>query len=57
MSGAVLVLLAAGNIRAAQDGKDLGGPKELPQTQIGKVTLYKEDAPPTAVSASPCAGS
>jgi hypothetical protein len=48
VSGAVLVLLAAGNIRAAQDGKDLGGPKELPQTQIGKVTLYKEDAPPTA---------
>ena len=49
VSGAVLVLLAAGNIRAAQDGKDLGGPKELPQTQIGKVTLYKEDAPPTAL--------
>ncbi len=48
VSGAVLVLLAAGNIRAAQDGKDLSGPKELPQTQIGKVTLFKEDAPPTA---------
>jgi len=48
VNGAVLVLLAAGNIRAAQDGKDLGGPKELPQTQIGKVTLYKEDAPPSA---------
>ena len=47
VSGAVLTLLAAGNIRAAQDGKDLGGPKELPQTQIGKVTLYKEDEPPT----------
>ena len=51
VSGAVLVLLAAGNIRAAQDGKDLGGPKELPQTQIGKVTLYKEDAPPSASAA------
>ena len=51
VSGAVLVLLAAGNIRAAQDGKDLGGPKELPQTQIGKVTLYKEDAPPTCAAA------
>ena len=51
VSGAVLVLLAAGNIRAAQDGKDLGGPKELPQTQIGKVTLYKEDAPPTRAAA------
>jgi hypothetical protein len=48
VSGAVLVLLGAGNIRAAQDGKDLGSPKELPQPQIGKVTLYKEDAPPTA---------
>ena len=47
VSGAVLTLLAAGNIRAAQDGKDLAGPKELPQTQIGKVTLYKEDEPPT----------
>jgi hypothetical protein len=47
ISGAVLTLLAAGNIRAAQDGKDLSGPKELPQTQIGKVTLYKEDEPPT----------
>jgi hypothetical protein len=46
VSGAVLVLLAAGNIRAAQDGKDLAGPKELPQTQIGKVTLYKDDPPP-----------
>jgi hypothetical protein len=46
VSGAVLTLLAAGNIRAAQDGKDLAGPKELPQTQIGKVTLYKEDEPP-----------
>ncbi|CDZ92533.1 BREX system P-loop protein BrxC [Rhodococcus ruber] len=48
VSGAVLVLLAAGNIRAAQDGRELGGPKELPQTQIGKVTLYKEDEPPSA---------
>ncbi len=47
VSGAVLTLLAAGNIRAAQDGKDLAGPKELPQTQIGKVTLYKDDEPPS----------
>jgi hypothetical protein len=47
ISGAVLTLLAAGNIRAALDGKDLGGPKELLQTQIGKVTLYKEDEPPS----------
>ena len=49
VNGAILTLLAAGNIRAAQDGKDLGGPKELPPTQIGKVTLYKEDEPPTMV--------
>jgi hypothetical protein len=48
VSGATLTLLAAGNIRAAQDGKDIAGPKELPQTQIGKVTLYKEDEPPSA---------
>ena len=45
--------LAAGNIRATQDGKDLAGPKELPPTQIGKVTLYKEDEPPPSASASP----
>jgi hypothetical protein len=47
VNGAVLTLLAAGNIRATQDGKDLAGPKELVPTQIGKVTLYKEDEPPT----------
>ncbi len=47
VNGAILTLLAAGNIRAAQDGKDLAGPKELLPTQIGKVTLYKEDEPPT----------
>jgi hypothetical protein len=47
VNGAILTLLAAGHIRAAQEGKDLAGPKELPPTQIGKVTLYKEDEPPT----------
>lgn len=47
VNGAILTLLAAGNIRAAQDGRDLAGPKELPPTQIGKITLYKEDEPPT----------
>ena len=47
VNGAILTLLAAGNIRATQDGKALAGPKELPPTQIGKVTLYKEDEPPT----------
>jgi hypothetical protein len=47
VNGAILTLLAAGNIRATQDGKELTGPKQLPPTQIGKVTLYKEDEPPT----------
>jgi hypothetical protein len=47
INGALLTLLAAGHIRAAQDHKDLSGPKELPPNQIGKVTLYKEDEPPT----------
>ncbi len=47
VNGAVLTLLLAGNIRAAQDGKDLSGPKELPPAQIGKATFYKEDEPPT----------
>jgi hypothetical protein len=47
INGAILTLLAAGNIRAAEDGKDLSGPKELPPTQIGKVTFYKEDEPPS----------
>ncbi|MGN6258091.1 MAG: BREX system P-loop protein BrxC [Solirubrobacterales bacterium] len=47
VNAAVLVLLLGGNIRAAQDGKDLEGPKQLPQSQIGKVTLYKEDDPPS----------
>ena len=39
VNGAILTLFAAGNIRATQDGKTLDGPKELPPTQIGKVTL------------------
>lgn len=47
INGAILALLAAGNIRASLDYKDLSGPKELPPNQIGKVTLYKEDEPPT----------
>jgi hypothetical protein len=49
INGAILTLMAAGNIRAAEDGKDLSGPKELPPTQIGKVTYYKEDEPPSVV--------
>ena len=47
VNGAILTLLAAGNIRASQEHKELTGPKELPPNQIGKVTLYKEDEPPT----------
>jgi hypothetical protein len=48
INGAVLTLLAAGNIRASQDHKDVAGPRELPHNQIAKAILYKEDAPPTA---------
>jgi hypothetical protein len=47
VNGAILTLLAAGNIRVALDGKDLAGPKELPPTHIGKAALYKEDEPPS----------
>jgi hypothetical protein len=47
VNGALLVLLAAGNIRAAQDGKDLNGPREVQPNQIGKIVFYKEDEPPS----------
>lgn len=47
VDGAVLALLANGNIRATQNGQPVGGPKELPRTQIGKAVLYKEDDPPS----------
>jgi hypothetical protein len=47
VNGAVLTLFAAGNIRAVQDGKDLTGPRELQPNQIGKVSFYKEDEPPS----------
>ena len=57
VNGALLTLLAAGNIRAAQDGKDLAGPKELPPTQIGKATLYKEDEPRRGSRRRFCRGS
>lgn len=45
--GALMVLLAARHIRAAQDGKNLVGPKELEPRQISRTTFYKEDEPPT----------
>jgi len=47
VDGAVLALLADGNIRATQNGQPVGGAKELPRTQIGKAVLYKEDDPPS----------
>ncbi|MCW6004621.1 BREX system P-loop protein BrxC [Micromonospora sp. CPCC 205371] len=47
VNGAIFTLIAAGNVRAVLDGKDLAGTKELPPNQIGKVALYKEDEPPT----------
>ena len=47
LDGAVLALLANGNIRATQNGQPVGGPKELPRTQIGKAVFYKEDDPPS----------
>lgn len=47
INGALLGLLASGNIRAERDNTKIGGPKELPQTQVSKATFYKEDEPPT----------
>lgn len=45
--GALMALLATRHIRAAQDGTNLSGPKQLEPRQIGKTTFYKEDEPPT----------
>lgn len=47
IDGAILALLASGNTRAERDGHPVDGPKELPATQIGKTTFFKEDEPPT----------
>ena len=41
VDGAVLALLANGNIRATQNGQPVGGPKELPRTQIGKAVFTR----------------
>ena len=49
IDGALLVLLLKGNLRAERDGQAVQGAKELPATQIGKTTFYKEDEPPTTV--------
>ncbi len=47
IDGAILALLASGNTRAERDNHPVDGPKELPATQIGKATFFKEDEPPT----------
>lgn len=45
--GAVLVLYAAGHIRAERDGKPYDGPKSLQPKAIAAAILVKEDAPPS----------
>lgn len=47
VNGAVMALLAAGNIRAVQDGTNLTGPKELLANQVGRTVFHKEDEPPS----------
>lgn len=47
IDGALLALLAGGNVRAEREGQRVAGPKELPPTHIGKAHFYKEDEPPT----------
>jgi hypothetical protein len=47
VDAALLALLSNGNTRAEREGVPVAGAKELPPTQIGKSTFYKEDAPPT----------
>lgn len=47
IDGALLALLASGNIRAEKDGHPVDGPKELPATQVSKAMFFKEDEPPT----------
>jgi hypothetical protein len=47
IDGALIALLANGNVRAARDGKSFSSAKELPVTQIGKTTFFKEDEPPS----------
>ncbi|OBI43944.1 hypothetical protein A5707_03925 [Mycobacterium kyorinense] len=47
VDGALLALLASGNVRAERDGHRIDGAKELPATQVGKATFFKEDEPPT----------
>lgn len=44
--GALLALLANGNIRAERDGQKIASAKHVPSSQIGNTTFYKEDEPP-----------
>ena len=47
VDAALLTLLSHGNVRADREGVAVASAKELPPTQIGKSTFYKEDAPPS----------
>ena len=47
IDGALLALLANGNIRAERESQPVLGAKELPATLIGKATFFKEDEPPS----------
>lgn len=47
VDGALLALMASGHVRAEQDGAPVASPKELPATQIGKATFFKDDDPPS----------
>ncbi|MGI8729723.1 MAG: hypothetical protein ACR2LK_06970 [Solirubrobacteraceae bacterium] len=47
VDGAILALLANGNIRATQDGQPVPSVKNFPRTQVGKAVFFKEDDPPT----------
>jgi len=47
IDGALLALLANGNILAKREGLPVSNAKELPATLIGKATFFKDDDPPT----------
>ena len=49
VNAALVVLLAEGHVRAESDAKPIGGPKELPKTQIGKAKFFKESGTPPTV--------
>lgn len=49
VNAALVVLLADGHVRAESDAKPIGGPKELPKTQIGKAKFFKESGTPPTV--------